>query len=59
MQPSFPLSCVHVKPSIADAVRIVHDINAKARKPLKVLVTGSLHLVGGAIEAAGLAKQAL
>ncbi|KAG1755551.1 Mur ligase, partial [Suillus lakei] len=45
---------VHVLPSIEDAVE-------EARKMLNVsvLVTGSLHLVGGVIEVAGLADRAL
>jgi folylpolyglutamate synthase len=45
---------VHVLPSIEDAV-------AEARKipNVSVLVTGSLHLVGGVIEVAGLADRAL
>lgn len=45
---------VHVLPSIEDAV-------AEARKTpsVNVLVTGSLHLVGGVIEVAGLADRAL
>jgi folylpolyglutamate synthase len=45
---------VHVLPSIEDAV-------AEARKipNASVLVTGSLHLVGGVIEVAGLADRAL
>jgi len=45
---------VHVLPSIEDAV-------GEARKTpnVSVLVTGSLHLVGGAIEVAGLADRAL
>ncbi|KAG0709773.1 Mur ligase [Suillus ampliporus] len=45
---------VHVLPSIEDAVE-------EARKTLNVsvLVTGSLHLVGGVIEVAGLADRAL
>ncbi|KAG2156192.1 FolC bifunctional protein [Suillus clintonianus] len=45
---------VHVLPSIEDAVE-------EARKTfnVSVLVTGSLHLVGGVIEVAGLAERAL
>ncbi|KAF8640094.1 hypothetical protein AX17_001332 [Amanita inopinata Kibby_2008] len=57
--PSFPSSRIHVLPTIEHAVQIVETVNATSEAPLKVLVTGSLHLVGGLIEAAGLAHIAL
>lgn len=57
--PSFPSSHVHVLPTIEDAVQFTRSINANSKIAIKVLVTGSLHLVGGLIEAAGLADQAL
>ncbi|OJA13813.1 hypothetical protein AZE42_00491 [Rhizopogon vesiculosus] len=45
---------VHVLPTIEDAVR-----EARKTPNVNVLVTGSLHLVGGVIEVAGLADIAL
>ncbi|KAG1892313.1 FolC bifunctional protein [Suillus subluteus] len=45
---------VHVLPSIEDAVEEVRKM-----PNVSVLVTGSLHLVGGVIEVAGLADRAL
>ncbi|KAG2152382.1 FolC bifunctional protein [Suillus cothurnatus] len=45
---------VHVLPSIEDAVKEAHKM-----LNVSVLVTGSLHLVGGVIEVAGLADRAL
>jgi folylpolyglutamate synthase len=47
---------VHVLHSIEDAVRVVRSLN---EEPVDVLVTGSLHLVGGVIEVAGLSNIAL
>lgn len=57
--PSFPPSSVHVLPSIEHAVRIVRGVNGQDKKGVDVLVAGSLHLVGGVIEVAGLASVAL
>ncbi|OAX44521.1 FolC bifunctional protein [Rhizopogon vinicolor AM-OR11-026] len=45
---------VHVLPAIEDAVR-----EARKTPNVNVLVTGSLHLVGGVMEVAGLADRAL
>jgi len=59
LMPSFPSSHIHVLPTIEDAVQLTQSINTNPKTPIKVLVTGSLHLVGGLIEAAGLADQAL
>ncbi|KAF8351330.1 Mur ligase [Amanita rubescens] len=59
LMPSFPPSHIHVLPTIEDAVQLTRSINTNPKIPIKVLVTGSLHLVGGLIEAAGLADQAL
>ncbi|KAI0053016.1 FolC bifunctional protein [Auriscalpium vulgare] len=56
--PSFPKESIHVHPSIEHAVRIVRKLEGDGR-PVDVLVTGSLHLVGGVIEVAGLADVAL
>ncbi|KAL1722398.1 Mur ligase [Schizophyllum commune] len=52
--PDFPSEHVHVLPSIEHAVKIVRSSGAD-----QVLVTGSLHLVGGVIEVAGLSDVAL
>jgi folylpolyglutamate synthase len=58
--PSFPDENVHVLPSVEHALRIVHGLEeAHTDKDVQVLVTGSLHLVGGVIEVAGLAEVAL
>jgi folylpolyglutamate synthase len=58
LAPSFPKSSIHVLPSIEHAIRTVHGLQTSDR-PVSVLVTGSLHLVGGVIEVAGLAGVAL
>jgi folylpolyglutamate synthase len=57
--PSFPPSHIHVSPTIEDAAQLVRSISTHPKGSIKVLVTGSLHLIGGLIEAAGLAGQAL
>ncbi|TFK75772.1 FolC bifunctional protein [Pluteus cervinus] len=56
--PSFPKSNTHVLPTVEHAINKVREVN-QASKPLSVLVTGSLHLVGGVIEVAGLSEVAL
>jgi folylpolyglutamate synthase len=53
--PSFPETKLHVLPSIEHAVRVVRGLDPD----VDVLVTGSLHLVGGVIEVAQLASVAL
>lgn len=53
--PAFPAERVHVLPSIEHAV----DVVRRGPQPVDVLVTGSLHLVGGIIEVAGLSAVAL
>ena len=55
--PSFPVDRVHVLPSIEHAVKIVREQEASGK--VDVLVTGSLHLVGGVIEVSRLAEVAL
>ena len=55
--PSFPVDRVHVLPSIEHAVKIVREQEASGK--VDVLVTGSLHLVGGVIEVSQLAEVAL
>lgn len=55
--PQFPSAAIHVLPSIEHAIRTVRGLSNAAR--IDVLVTGSLHLVGGIIEVAGLASFAL
>jgi folylpolyglutamate synthase len=56
--PTFPEENVHILPSIEHAVRVVRT-EADSGKSVDVLVTGSLHLVGGLIEVAGLTNVAL
>ncbi|KAH9006929.1 Mur ligase [Lactarius hatsudake] len=56
--PTFPNENVHVLPSIEHAVRAVRDETSNGR-PVEVLTTGSLHLIGGLIEVAGLSEVAL
>ena len=57
--PDFDPSHIHVLPSIEDAIRELERISTLSSKPVQVLVTGSLHLVGGVIEVAGLSEVAL
>ncbi|EIW82321.1 FolC bifunctional protein [Coniophora puteana RWD-64-598 SS2] len=58
--PSFPKESVHVLPSIEHAVRVVRGISSeKGSQEVNVLVAGSLHLVGGMVEVAGLSSVAL
>ncbi|KAL1944204.1 hypothetical protein VTO73DRAFT_3389 [Trametes versicolor] len=57
--PSFPKENIHVLPSIEHAVNVVRQLGASAGKDVDVLVAGSLHLVGGVIEVAGLSDVAL
>ena len=56
--PQYPTSNIFVLPSIEHAVRNLETLDTTER-PLQVLVSGSLHLVGGVIEAAGLSEVAL
>lgn len=58
LAPSFPEGNIHVLPSIQHAVDVVRELES-ASVPVKVLVAGSLHLVGGLIEVAGLSEVAL
>jgi len=53
----FPVDAIHSLPSIEHAIRIAREHSATRRTD--VLVTGSLHLVGGVIEVAGLSSVAL
>ena len=53
--PNFPEQNVHVLPSVEHATRVVKEHGPD----VDVLVTGSLLLVGGLIEAAGLSSVAL
>ncbi|CAG7848502.1 Folylpolyglutamate synthase; AltName: Full=Folylpoly-gamma-glutamate synthetase; Short=FPGS; AltName: Full=Tetrahydrofolylpolyglutamate synthase; Short=Tetrahydrofolate synthase [Serendipita indica DSM 11827] len=57
--PSFSREKVHVLPSIQHAVKLAHHLRETQEKPVDVLVTGSLLLVGGLIEVANLTKVAL
>jgi folylpolyglutamate synthase len=56
--PTFPKENVHVLLSIEHAVGVVRE-KATNGAPVEVFVTGSLHLVGGLIEVAGLSDVAL
>ncbi|KAI0307269.1 Mur ligase [Multifurca ochricompacta] len=58
MVPTFPKENIHVLPSIEHAVRVVRE-EARRGRLVDVLVTGSLHLVGGLIEVSGLSDVAL
>ncbi|KAJ7507962.1 FolC bifunctional protein [Mycena galericulata] len=51
--PTFPAENIHVLPSIEHAVNLVRRLDSDAGQAA-VLVSGSLHLVGGVIEVAGL-----
>jgi len=58
--PTFPNSNIHILPSVEHAVNLIRKLDhSKSIGPVDVLVTGSLHLVGGVIEVAGLAGVAL
>ncbi|ETW83873.1 hypothetical protein HETIRDRAFT_314661 [Heterobasidion irregulare TC 32-1] len=59
--PSFPSKNIHVLPSIEHALRVVRSLTMEAQGPsaVDVLVTGSLHLVGGMIEVGDLTSVAL
>lgn len=50
---------MYVLPSIEHAVKLVKRLRDENDKSVDVLVTGSLLLVGGLIEVAGLTKAAL
>lgn len=56
--PSLGEDKVHVLPSIEHAVRKIRT-SAEDGAETDVLVTGSLHLIGGVIEVAGLSQVAL
>ncbi|KAI5123423.1 hypothetical protein M0805_006128 [Coniferiporia weirii] len=68
--PDHPKENVHVEPSVEHAVRFARKLNGKTsgepggvstqqKADVDILVTGSLHLVGGVIEVAGLSEVAL
>lgn len=56
--PQYPESDILILPSIQHAIQNIDGFNTDSR-PVQVLVSGSLHLVGGVIEVAGLSKVAL
>jgi folylpolyglutamate synthase len=57
--PGFPADNVHVLPSIEHTVKKIQEIAATDNiRRVDVLVTGSLHLVGGVMDVAGLAHMA-
>jgi folylpolyglutamate synthase len=53
----FSPEAVHSLPSIEHAIRKVREFSSTGN--ISVLVTGSLHLIGGIIEVAGLSSDAL
>ena len=59
--PTFPSKNIHVLPSIEHALKVVRSLATEAQGPsaVDVLVTGSLHLVGGMIEVGDLTSVAL
>jgi folylpolyglutamate synthase len=60
LNPSFPQSSIHIVPTIEHAVNVVRGLESESNDAdVSVLVTGSLHLVGGLIEAASLSDVAL
>ncbi|KAI3612308.1 tetrahydrofolylpolyglutamate synthase [Moniliophthora roreri] len=59
IHPEFPKENMHVLPSIEHAVEVVRGLEKNGEGPVDVLVTGSLHLIGGVIEVAGLSDVAL
>ena len=58
LYPAFPPEQVVATPSIEHAIRSIHSLLADDTE-VQILVCGSLHLVGGVIEVAGLADIAL
>ncbi|KAH7105642.1 tetrahydrofolylpolyglutamate synthase [Auriculariales sp. MPI-PUGE-AT-0066] len=57
--PLFPADQIIAAPSIQHTVEAIHALLADQNHNIEVLVCGSLHLVGGVIEVAGLADVAL
>ncbi|PCH41239.1 FolC bifunctional protein [Wolfiporia cocos MD-104 SS10] len=57
--PTFPADHIHVLPSIEHSITLVHALQKQNEGGVDVLVSGSLHLVGGVIEVAGLSEVAL
>ncbi|KAF5321906.1 hypothetical protein D9619_000807 [Psilocybe cf. subviscida] len=56
--PSFDPTHIHALPSIEHAVKSIESVRTD-NTPAQVLVTGSLHLVGGVVEVAGISDTAL
>ncbi|KAK0242590.1 Mur ligase [Armillaria nabsnona] len=57
--PSYPKESIHVLASVEHAVDLVKNVTTQSTNGVSVLVAGSLHLVGGVIEVANLARVAL
>lgn len=63
--PDFPRENIHVEKSVEHTVRFVRGLQGASGdegvddRSVDVLVAGSLHLVGGVIEVAGLSDVAL
>jgi folylpolyglutamate synthase len=58
LHPDFLEQSIHVLPSIEHGIQLVRSLES-VEQEIDVLVTGSLHLVGGVIEVAGLSEAAL
>jgi folylpolyglutamate synthase len=56
--PSYPSGHVLVLPSVEHAIKAVEELGAEGH-PVQVIVSGSLHLVGGVIEVAQIGDVAL
>jgi folylpolyglutamate synthase len=59
--PAYPPSSIHVVASIEHAVNVIQKLGADTNDNIvqDILVVGSLHLVGGVMEVAGLSEVAL
>lgn len=55
--PDYPKDRIHVLPSVQHAIEVVHGLESAGH--VDVLVAGSLHLVGGVIEVAGIGSIAM
>lgn len=57
--PAFPTEQIIAAPSIEHTINAIHGLLEADQHEVEVLVCGSLHLVGGVIEVAGLGDAAL
>lgn len=56
--PSYPPDQILVLPSVEHAVKAVEELQSEGH-PVQIVVSGSLHLVGGVIEVAQIGDVAL